>query len=66
MISQVISAFSGKPVFGYNLSSPWYSYLPFNYIIAVHYMREGWDNLKSTQVLSFFLIQKPKFEQKSG
>jgi hypothetical protein len=50
VVSQVVSIFSGKPIFGYK-NSPWYNYLLYNYIIAVHYMQKRWANLNSTQVI---------------
>jgi hypothetical protein len=57
MISHVISAFSGKPVFGYK-GSPFSVYLFLIHCIAAHYMREGWANLNGTRgiVLSLRVV----------
>jgi hypothetical protein len=54
MISHVISAFSGKPVFGYN-GSPFSKLLFPVYCIAAHYMREGRAILNGTRGIELVL-----------
>lgn len=52
MISQVISAFSGKPVFGYfKLSSPYNDYVSQFRYTATHYMRERYLLILGTLIV---------------
>jgi hypothetical protein len=55
IVSQVVSTFSGKPIFGY-LNSPCCNIISRYYSIATHYMREGWFNLLSTNCVNLMLI----------
>ena len=55
IVSQVVSTFSGKPIFGY-LNSPCCNIISRYYSIATHYMREGWVNLLSTNCVNLMLI----------
>lgn len=62
MISQVIAAFSGKPVFGYfKLSSPYNDITLDYHYIATHYMRERYLLILGTLSLSllFYLLLSP-------
>ena len=57
MISQVISAFSGKPVFGYfKLSSPYNDYVSQYRYIATYYMRERYLSILGTLIVILLTI----------
>lgn len=57
MISHVISAFSGKPVFGYfKLSSPYNNHVSQYCYIATYYMRESYPLIISTLYVRLLLF----------
>ena len=55
IVSQVVSTFSGKPIFGY-LNSPCCNIISRYYSIATHYMREGRVILWGTNCVNLMLI----------